>query len=34
VSNVVRTWPWRFAILGAALALIGTARKLVDATAR
>jgi hypothetical protein len=34
VSNVVKTWPWRFALLGATLALIGAGRKVVDATAR
>jgi hypothetical protein len=34
VSNVMRTWPWRFAILGAALAMIGAGRKLADAMAR
>jgi hypothetical protein len=34
VSNVARTWPWRFALVGAALVLIGAGRKLAGASRR
>ena len=34
LSNVAGTWPWRFAVLGALLALIGAARKAIHATRR
>lgn len=34
ITDTAGTWPWRFAVFGAALVLIGAARKAIDAAPR